>query len=136
MSEITRPAFRNGFAFWLIQALALASVAVLQVFSDGDWLGHFEQYQLVRNFMANPVEMIAVEAFGTLCILVGRWVDVATLLSSVFMAGLVFGTYSIGKRLVTQGAGLLGHFSSLCVPLSLVYRASALSTCPLSRWWR
>jgi hypothetical protein len=33
--------------------------------------GPLEQYQLVRNFMANPVEMIAVEAFGTLCILIG-----------------------------------------------------------------
>ena len=41
------------------------------MFSDGDWVVLFEQYQLVRNFMANPVEMIAVEAIGTLCMLIG-----------------------------------------------------------------
>lgn len=41
------------------------------MFSDGDWVDHFVQSQLVRNFMANPVEMVIVEAFGTLCILLG-----------------------------------------------------------------
>jgi hypothetical protein len=39
--------------------------------SDGDWVYDFEQYRVVRNFMANPVEMIAVEAIATLCILIG-----------------------------------------------------------------
>ena len=31
----------------------------------------WEQQRLARNFMANPLEMIGVEAFGTFCILVG-----------------------------------------------------------------
>ena len=41
------------------------------MFSDAGWVGFFEQQRLVRNFMANPVEMILVEAFGVLCIVVG-----------------------------------------------------------------
>jgi hypothetical protein len=68
---VARSLFRMALALWLIQTLVLASAALLLLFSDDAWVDRFEQYQLVRNFMANPVEMIVVEAFGTLCILVG-----------------------------------------------------------------
>ena len=42
---------------WLIQALVLVLVAPLLMLSEGDWVYHFEQYQVVRNLMANPIEM-------------------------------------------------------------------------------
>jgi hypothetical protein len=67
----TRTLFRAGLALGLFQALVLVAAASLLMFSDGDWVYHFEQYRVVRGFMANPVEMIAVEAIGTLCILIG-----------------------------------------------------------------
>ena len=70
------------------------------MFSDAVWVDHFEQYQLVRNFMANPVEMIAVEAFGALCILVGIFGVVegeGSLLDTVW-AG--YGPFFIGVCLV------------------------------------
>ena len=49
----------------------LASGALLLVFSDAGWVTYFERVRPVRNFMANPVEMIGVEAFGVFCLLVG-----------------------------------------------------------------
>lgn len=35
------------------------------------WVDHLEQVRVVRNFMANPLWMIVIEAFGTLCLLMG-----------------------------------------------------------------
>jgi hypothetical protein len=67
----TRSIFGVGLALWLIQTLLLASGALLLMFCDAGWVDLFEQQRLVRNFMANPVEMILVEAFGVLCIVVG-----------------------------------------------------------------
>ena len=41
------------------------------MFCDAGWVDLFEQQRLVRNFMANPVEMVTAEGFGTLSILLG-----------------------------------------------------------------
>lgn len=65
------PFVRTGLALWLIQALLLASGTWLLMFSNAGWVNVFEQKRLVRNFMANPIEMVIVEGFGTLCILLG-----------------------------------------------------------------
>ncbi len=65
------PALRLGLALWCLQVLILAIGASLLAYADGSWMDPLERVRMVRNFMANPVEMIAVEAFGTLCILVG-----------------------------------------------------------------
>ena len=67
----TRALLRTGLALWLIQTLLLTSGALLLMFCDTGWVDHLERYQLVRNFMANPVEMLLVEAFGVFCIVVG-----------------------------------------------------------------
>jgi hypothetical protein len=66
-----KPLFRCCLVLWLIQTLVLASGASLLMYSDADWVDYFEHQRLVRHFMANPVEMVIVEALGTLCILVG-----------------------------------------------------------------
>lgn len=63
--------FRRGLVLWFIQTMFLASGAALLMFSDADWASYFERVRPVRNFMANPVEMIGVEAFGAFCLLVG-----------------------------------------------------------------
>jgi hypothetical protein len=68
------------------------------MFSDGDWMYHFEQYQLVRNFMANPVEMIAGEAFGMLCILVGIFGVVETEGDLLVTVWAGYGPFFIGIR--------------------------------------
>lgn len=70
------------------------------MFSDGDWVYHFEHYRLVRNFIANPIEMIAVEGFGTLCILIGIFGVVETEgdLLDVIWAG--YGPFLIGVCLL------------------------------------
>ena len=70
------------------------------MFSDGDWVYRFEQYRVVRGFMANPVEMIAVEAIGTLCILIGIFGVVETEgdLLDVVWAG--YGPFFIGVCLL------------------------------------
>jgi hypothetical protein len=39
------------------------------MFCDAGWVDVLARHQLVRHFMANPVEMVTVEGFGTLCIL-------------------------------------------------------------------
>ena len=62
---------RRGLVLWLVQVLVLAVAASLLMFSHAAWADHFERLRLVRNFMANPLEMIVIEAFGTFCILVG-----------------------------------------------------------------
>ena len=67
----TRSIFGVGLALWLIQTLLLASDALLLMFCDAGWVDLFEQQRVVRNFMANPVEMVIVEVFGMLCILLG-----------------------------------------------------------------
>ena len=67
----TSSIFGTGLALWLIQMLLLASGALLLMSCDAGWVDFFEQQRLVRNFMANPIEMVIVEAFGTLCILLG-----------------------------------------------------------------
>jgi hypothetical protein len=70
--KTVRPLLRAGLAVWLIQTLVLASGALLLMFWDAGWADLFEQQRLLlRNFMANPVEMVIVEAFGTLRILIG-----------------------------------------------------------------
>lgn len=63
--------FRRGLVVWFVQVLALAIAASPLMFSHAVWVDHFERVRLVRNFMANPQEMVGVEAFGTFCILVG-----------------------------------------------------------------
>lgn len=67
----TGPIFRTGLALWTIQTLILACGALLLTFCDADWVDLFERQRLVRNFMANPLEMVIVEALGTFCILLG-----------------------------------------------------------------
>jgi hypothetical protein len=67
----TRSIFGAGLALWLVQTLLLASGTLLLMFCSAGWVDLFEQQRLVRNFMANPVEMVLVEAFGVLCIVVG-----------------------------------------------------------------
>jgi glycerol uptake facilitator-like aquaporin len=62
---------RLALALWCLQVLVLALGASLLMYADGSWVDPFERVRAVRNFMANPVEMIAVEAFGTFCLLVG-----------------------------------------------------------------
>ena len=52
MAKDTKLFLRLGLSLWVIQTLVLASGAALLMFSDGDWVYHFEQYQLVRNVMA------------------------------------------------------------------------------------
>ena len=67
---------------------------------DGDWTVHLEKLRLVRNFMATPAEMIAVEAVGTLCLLIGVFGVVETegnLLDGVW-AG--YGPFFIGVCLL------------------------------------
>jgi hypothetical protein len=64
-------ALRLGLALWCIQVLVLAIGASLLAYGDGRWVDHLERLRVVRNLMANPLEMIAVKAFGTLCMLVG-----------------------------------------------------------------
>ena len=63
--------FRRGLVLWSIQTLTLAAGALLLMFCDAGWVTYFERVRLVRHFMANPLEMIGVEAFGTFCILAG-----------------------------------------------------------------
>ena len=63
--------FRRGLCLWSIQTLFLAAGALLLMLSDANWVTYFERVRPVRNFMANPLEMIGVEAFGLFCILVG-----------------------------------------------------------------
>ena len=53
------------------KSLRELSQYLLLMFCDAGWVDFFEQQRLVRNFMANPVEMVLVEAFGVLCIVVG-----------------------------------------------------------------
>lgn len=67
----TRLFLRLGLILWFVQALVLAIAASLLMFSPAAWVDHLERVRLVRNFMANPLEMIVIEAFGTLCLLVG-----------------------------------------------------------------
>jgi hypothetical protein len=54
--------YRASLVLWLMQALVLALVASRLMFPDGDWVQQFEQYRVVRGFMANPVEMTAVRS--------------------------------------------------------------------------
>lgn len=63
--------FRRDLVLLSIQTLFLASAALLLMFCDADWVTYFERVRPVRNFMANPLEMIGVEVFGLFCILVG-----------------------------------------------------------------
>ena len=70
-TESTNLFLRRGLAVWFVQVLVLAILAALLMFSHAAWVDHFERVRLVRNCMANPVEMIVIEAFGTLCLLVG-----------------------------------------------------------------
>lgn len=70
-SEGTKLFFRRGPVLWFVQVVVLALAASLLAFTDAGWATSFERVRLVRNFMANPVEMIIAEALGTLCILVG-----------------------------------------------------------------
>ena len=76
------------------------------MFSDAAWVDHSEKVQLVRNFMANLAEMIAVEAFGVLCALTGIFGVVETegdLLDTVW-AG--YGPFFIGVCLLLVVRGL------------------------------
>jgi hypothetical protein len=70
-NEGANPFLRRSLVLWFVQVLVLAIVASLLMFSDASWVDHFERVRLVRNFMANPLEMLVIEAFGTLCLLVG-----------------------------------------------------------------
>jgi hypothetical protein len=65
------PFLRRSLILWFIQVLLLAIAASLLMFSQAPWVDHFERVRLVSNFMANPFWMIVIEAFGTLCLLVG-----------------------------------------------------------------
>ena len=101
-----------GLSLWLIQTLALASFALLPMFSDGDWVD-FAQSRMVCMFMANPVEKIAVEAFGTLWVLIG-----------------VFGVVETkGDLLDTVWAGYGPFFIGLCLLLLFVRGL-------FHPWWR
>jgi hypothetical protein len=70
-SEGAKAFFRRGLVLWSIQTMFLASGALLLMFCDADWVTYFERVRPVRHFMANPLEMIGVEAFGVFCLLVG-----------------------------------------------------------------
>jgi hypothetical protein len=69
-SEGTELLFRSGLVLWCPQVLVLAVAAPVLMLSHAAWLDHLERVRLVRYFMANPVWMIVIEAFGTLCLLV------------------------------------------------------------------
>jgi hypothetical protein len=69
--KTTRPFFATVLTLWLIQTLLLASGALLLMFCDAGWVDLSEQQRVVRDFMANPVEMVIAEVFGMLCILLG-----------------------------------------------------------------
>jgi hypothetical protein len=99
--------FRHGLVLLFIQTMFLASGALLLMFSDADWVGFFERVRPVRHFMANPVEMIGVEAFGVFCLLVGisgvvdsddslletMWAGYVPLLIACLMALFVYGLF-------------------------------------------
>jgi hypothetical protein len=67
---IGRP-LRLGLALWCIQALVLAVSATLLEYGDGSWVDPLERVRVLSNFMADPLEIIAVEASGILCTLGG-----------------------------------------------------------------
>jgi hypothetical protein len=67
----TRLFFRGGRILWSILTLFIVSGALLLMFCDADWVSYFERVRPVRNFMANPLEMLGVEAFGVFSLLVG-----------------------------------------------------------------
>ena len=100
-----RPLFRAGLAVWLIQTLLLASAALLLMFCDAGWVDLLEQQRLVRNLMANPVEMVSVEGFGTLCILLG-------------ISGI---RDNDGSYLDTVWAGHIPLFIGVCLVMLFVY---------------
>ena len=103
--KTARPLFRAGLAVWLIQTLLLASGALLLMFCDAGWVDLFERQRLVRNFMANPVEMVIVEAFGMLCILPG-------------ISGL---RDNDGTSLDVVWAGYMPLFVGVCLVMLFVY---------------